>query len=227
MGKGRHDSNEVYDYIGFVFPTYAFNLPRHVAQFLRELSLEKSKNAYFFAVTSCGGASGWTLPVAAKILAKNGVTLHFAEAFTMVANYVAMYKMNERNAEIQQMSTDKIPALVQKITAKTQQPAGKVNEPLNVATAIFQNLIYARKDKGFNVSAACTGCGTCEALCPVANIKMENKKPSFQHNCEQCMACVQWCPTQAINYKNKTQIRGRYQNPNISLKELLEGNKSN
>jgi len=226
MGKGRHDSSEVYDYIGFVYPTYAFNLPRRVTQFISEMSLEKSKNAYFFAVTGCGGASGCALSVAAKILAKKGVTLNFAEKFAMVSNYVAMYKMNERNAEIQQMSTDRIPALVQKITAKTQQPVGKVNEPLNVATAIGQKLIYARKDKGFNVSADCTGCGTCAALCPVANIKMKNKKPSFQHNCEQCMACVQWCPTQAINYKNKTQNRGRYQNPNISVKELIEGNKN-
>jgi ferredoxin len=69
-----------------------------------------------------------------------------------------------------------------------------VNEPLNVSTAIGQNLIYARKNKGFNVSDACTGCGTCETVCPVANIVMKNKKPSFQHHCEQCMPCVQWCP---------------------------------
>jgi len=102
---------------------------------------------------------------------------------------------------------------------------GKVNEPLNISTAIGQKLIYARKDKGFNVSDACTGCRTCKAVCPVSNIVMKNKKPSFKHNCEQCMACVQWCPKQAINYKNKTQSRGRYTNPSISLKELIDGNK--
>lgn len=224
MGKGRHDRNEEYDYIGFVFPTYAFNLPRRVAQFLQDLQLEKSKNAYYFAVTGCGGASGCALPVVAKILEKKGVKLHFAEAFAMVSNYVAMYKMNNRNSEIQKISTDKIPELVRKIIAKTQQPTGKVNEPLNIATAVGQKLMFATKDKGFNVSAACSGCGTCAALCPVDNIKMENKKPSFHHNCEQCMACVQWCPAQAINYKNKTQNRGRYQNPHISVKELIEGN---
>lgn len=226
MGKGRHDSNEVYDYIGFVYPTYAFNLPRRVTQFIIEMSLEKCKNAYFFAVTGCGGASGVALTVPAKILAKKGVKLNFAEKISMVSNYVGLYKMNERNPEKYQIATDSIPALVQKITAKAQQPAGNVNELLNLSTAIGPKLIFPRKDKGFNVSDSCTGCGTCEAVCPVANIVMKNKKPSFQHNCEQCMACVQWCPKQAINYKNKTQSRGRYTNPSISLKELIEGNKN-
>ena len=226
MGKGRHDSNEVYDYIGFVYPTYAFNLPRRVTQFISEMSLEKSKNAYFFAVTGCGGASGVALTALAKILENKGITLNFAEKISMVSNYVAMYKMNERNQEKYQIAADRIPALVQKITAKTQQPAGKGNELLNVSTSVGLKLIFPRKDKGFNVSDACTCCGTCESVCPVANIVMKNKKTSFKHNCEQCMACVQWCPKLAINYKNKTQSRGRYTNPSISLKELIEGNNS-
>lgn len=133
MGRGRHDSNEVYDYIGFVYPTYAFNMPRYVAKFLHESSFEKSKNAYFFAVSGCGNVkiSGCALPLCAKLLENQGVTLHFAEAFLMVANYVAMYKMNERNTEIQQKATNEIPALVQKIIAKTQQPVGKLNRPLS------------------------------------------------------------------------------------------------
>ncbi len=109
-------------------------------------------------------------------------TLNFAEKIIMVGSYVGMYKMNEKNTEKYKIATDNMPALVQKIVAKTEQPAGKVNEFFNVSTAIGQKLIYARMDKGFNVSDACTGCGTCEAVCPVSNIKMKNKKPSFKHN---------------------------------------------
>lgn len=226
MGKGRHESTIVYDYIGFVYPTYAFNMPRRVTKFMSEMSLEKSKNAYFFAVTGCGNMSGVALTVPAKILAEKGVTLNFAEKISMVGNYIAMYKMSQRSPEKYQNATDQIPELVRKIVSKTQQPAGKVNEALNLSTAFGQKLIYARKDKGFNVSDDCIGCEICEKVCPVSNIKMENNKPTFHHNCEQCMACVQWCPKKAINYKNKTQNRRRYTNPSISVKELIEGNQT-
>ena len=47
-----------------------FNLPRRVTQFINEMSIEKSKNAFFFAVTGCGNISGVALTVPAKILAK-------------------------------------------------------------------------------------------------------------------------------------------------------------
>lgn len=100
-----------------------FNLPRRVTQFINEMSIEKSKNAFFFAVIGCGNISGVALTVPAKILAKKGVTLNFAEEIIMVGNYVAMYKMNERNPEKYQTATDQIPALVRKIVSKTQQPA--------------------------------------------------------------------------------------------------------
>ena len=226
MGKGRHDSSEVYDTIGFIYPTYAFNLPRRVAEFLSESSFDKSKSAYYFAVTASGGRAVCSLSVFAKALKKRGVTLHFAEEFATAANAVTMYAMPERNAESQRVATENIPALVRKIISKTQQPAAKLNEPLNVSTAIFLKLFLAGKKKGYHASDACTGCGTCAAVCPVANIQMENNKPSFQRNCEQCMACIQWCPMQALNYKNKTQDRGRYQNPNITVQELKVGNES-
>ena len=173
MGKGRHDNNDVYDCIGFVYPAYAFNMPRRVSRFSHESSFEKSKNAYFFAVSSCGGRSGCALPVCAKVLKKQGVTLHFAEEFVMVANAVTMYYMKENNAEIQQTATDKIPALIQKITAKVQQPAGKLNVLLNVLTEIFLKLFLIGKSKGFNLSASCTSCGICASVCPVGNISLK------------------------------------------------------
>ena len=77
------------------------------------------------------------------------------------------------------------------------------------------------KDKGFNVSEACNGCETCSKVCPVGNIQMQEGKPIFLHHCEQCVACVQWCPQQAINFKNKTQKRGRYHHPDITLADMM------
>lgn len=92
-------------------------------------------------------------------------------------------------------------------------------------TVFGQQLLLPKKDKGFRVSEACIKCGICQDVCPVANITMESGQPVFHHQCEQCMACIQWCPKEAINYKNKTQDRGRYTNPDMKVQELVTFNK--
>ena len=54
------------------------------------------------------------------------------------------------------------------------------------------------KDKDFYASDKCIGCGKCEKLCPLNNIKMVDKKPTWNHNCTHCMACIGNCPVEAI-----------------------------
>lgn len=224
MGKGSHNPQEAYDYIGFVYPTYAFNMPLRVKEFMTDMSLEKSKNAYYFAVTTCGNEPGAALSAPASILAKKGVTLAFAEKISMPANYVGLYKMSDENPKKYKEATAKIPALVNRIVEKTQRPPKKAKGFMNQATVLMQQCIFPKKDKGFHVSEACIECAVCQKVCPVNNISMESGKPVFHHNCEQCMACIQWCPTEAINYKNKTQDRGRYTNPSMKVNELIQLN---
>ena len=67
----------------------------------------------------------------------------------------------------------------------------------------------------------CTNCGICLKVCPVKNIEMLNKKPSWKQHCEQCMACLHWCPNAAIEYKNDSLNKERYHNPHIKVEELF------
>jgi ferredoxin len=74
---------------------------------------------------------------------------------------------------------------------------------------------YADKDKGFVLSNDCIGCGRCVKACSMKNIVLTDGKPIWQHHCEFCLGCLQSCPKQAINWKQKTQKRNRYINPNL------------
>jgi ferredoxin len=72
----------------------------------------------------------------------------------------------------------------------------------------------------FQISNECTSCGLCVKLCPAKNITMATGKPVFRNQCERCLACLQHCPKKAINYKDKTQKRGRYSHPQIKPGEI-------
>lgn len=76
-------------------------------------------------------------------------------------------------------------------------------------------------DYGFYSDEKCVGCGTCEKVCPVDNIELIDKNPSWQHNCEQCFACLQWCPQSAIQFGNHTEGKNRYHHPCVTVSDLM------
>lgn len=96
------------------------------------------------------------------------------------------------------------------------------NKPVKLFTYMNTRIApkFTEMDRDYNVSDDCISCGICAKVCPVNNIEMKDGKPTFKHNCEQCMACIHNCPKQALNYKNVTAGRIRYRNPDVSLEEL-------
>ncbi|MNN28092.1 ferredoxin [compost metagenome] len=74
----------------------------------------------------------------------------------------------------------------------------------------------------FQVDHHCTGCGTCEKICNLNNITVDDK-PQWGQRCSQCLACVHYCPMKAIQYGKVTEKKGRYTNPNISIHEMFRG----
>jgi NAD-dependent dihydropyrimidine dehydrogenase PreA subunit len=77
-------------------------------------------------------------------------------------------------------------------------------------------------DHGFRADENCTGCGTCEKVCPVGDIKMEGGRPVWLHKCTQCFACLQWCPKEAIQFGKGTSGRKRYHHPDVKLSDMMK-----
>lgn len=208
------------DVIGFVFPNFFWGLPRMVQRFVQSLEIT-NKNAYIFAVMACGGPGFGALGALKKPLKAKGVRLNYATLLVCLSNYLP-----EFNAKDSPAVQKRIEKKLGKITRDLQNRKHKrVISPTPVnryAQSIFPG---SDSDQYFTVSPACTGCGTCERICPVQNIKVENGKPVFHHNCEHCIACIHHCPAEAINWKEKTKGKRRYINRNIKLNELMEFNK--
>lgn len=219
MGRKFSLGDRAFERIGFVFPTYG-TAPRRVREFVSELDFSGQKQAYLFAIATCGRQAGNSLPDMNAALATKGVKLHFGAPLVMFINTVTMFDITGNPEEKAKESSAALKPLIEQIHAKQENEIPKGKALIKLMTKMTTKN-YAGLDQFFNVSDACNECKTCEAVCPVSNIEMHGGKPVYKHHCEQCLACLHWCPTRAINFKDKTQKRGRYHHPYITVEDMM------
>jgi Pyruvate/2-oxoacid:ferredoxin oxidoreductase delta subunit len=219
------DLTKEYDSIGFIYPTYFWGLPKKVTEFIENINLENNKKAYFYAVTTCGGFAGNSIYQLYELLLKRHyIKLNYGQRLQMFENYIIMYDMSEKINEITKKSNKKLIPIINSIKMKRNNRINKLTKIFGFNNKCFIKRV-SNMDKDYNVNNNCTGCTICEKVCPVKNIEMVNNKPQFKHHCENCTACIQFCPQKAINYKDQTQKRRRYTNPEINYMEISEYNK--
>jgi ferredoxin len=210
---------EGYERIGFVFPVYFWGLPAMVADFMRNASFPKQGSTYYFAVATFGGITGNSIPMVSSILKEKKVQLNYNAGIKMFKNALTFYNMSKKVDKITRESNEKIPPIVKDIENKVTNKARPINKLINHIYNKGTSKIHST-DSNFNVNNNCISCGICEKVCPAKNITLENKRPVFHNQCESCLACIQHCPKQAINYKDKTQSRRRYSNPEVGAKRI-------
>ena len=205
--------------MGIVFPTYFWGVPNIIKKFFREVQM--GKVSYIYAIATCGGTPGASLYQINDMLKIQGKRLDAGFFIIIPENYIVSYNVNspEKQAILFKKEKEKIQRIVKIVTNKELRPFENskflFNRLLEKKVNEFVVRKYPTKDKGFVVSANCTGCGKCVKACSMKNVKLAQGKPEWQHQCEFCMGCLQSCPNNAINWKNKTQKRKRYYNPNI------------
>ena len=77
----------------------------------------------------------------------------------------------------------------------------------------------------FDAPAHCVGCGICEKICPMDNIRLVAERPVFGGNCISCLACFHWCPQEAIwmsKGEEEMKRRFKYHHPDVKLNDILK-----
>lgn len=207
--------------IGIVFPVFWWGLPKHVIEFASALDFTGNEGAYVFAVATCGGMQGAAMQQLNRILETKGQKLKFSSVVRMIGNYVIEYNVPEDPSKKLEKAREKLDAAAQGIALKKEAKMPMALPGSAGFNGRFQKRV-ADMDANFTVSDACIHCGTCEKVCPVQNIRMEEERPVFQHHCENCLACLHWCPQKAIDFAGKTKTRGRYHHPAISLNDMTQ-----
>lgn len=210
--------------IGIVFPCYYFGTPGIVQKFL---NLAKLKADYIFAIMSYGNISGGGLQHFRRLAEKNGVRLSYLNEILMVDNYLPIFDMNKQLAREPGKNIEENLSKILSDVTERKQYIRKTNSFKKLLSAFLPQLsakfVKGNVDKRFNVETSCNGCGVCEKVCPVDNIKL-NGKPEFLHHCIECLACTNNCPQNAIRIKGE-KSRTRFRNKNVSLNEIINANK--
>ncbi len=211
--------------VGIIFPVYYYCPPSMVKRFAETVSLKNVP--YVYTVATYGGSVGTSFKHLQQSIGNNGGRLSAAYSVWMPGNYIFKYgafpeayqnfvlkRSHKRAADIARCIEER------KLTSIPKGGAfARRTEAGNLATVEG----FGSTGAGFVVSDACTGCGICEKVCPVGNIKLsaENSTPVWGSACERCVACIQWCPAQAIEYDNLTTKRKRYHHPKVKAADLF------
>ena len=207
------------DVIGFVFPNYFWGIPRMVERFISGMQMT-NKAAYVFAILTCGGPGFGELGSVKALLRTKGIRLQYGTRLISVTNYLPEYALKDSLA-----IRRKIDGEIMKIAEAINNRETHRVAAFSVLNKIIHNAYpNERCDQHFTVAPTCTGCMTCQKVCPASNIAMNAQKPAFQHRCEHCLACLHHCPVQAIDWKQKTQGKERYRNAGITVHELIAFN---
>lgn len=210
------DYSEIHSEKPFVVvcPTYAWQIPHILRDYLKNTELTGSKQIYF--AMTCGDSIGDAGSYLEKLCREKKMNYMGCEKIVMPENYIAMFNAPNEN-EAKEIILKASPAID---TVVSYVRNGKKIESSTAfydrfMSSVVNSAFYAIciKDKKFKALDKCTGCGVCEKNCPTKNISLKNGKPKWNKKCIHCMACICKCPQEAIEYGKKSVGKPRYKCP--------------
>lgn len=97
---------------------------------------------------------------------------------------------------------------------KNKELVKKAEKKISRSVRLFfygQRLYFGHKTKNYSDKLCvdedeCVGCGKCEKLCPMNNIKIVDKKVVQNNQCTMCYRCINNCPKQAMTLLGKRGV---------------------
>lgn len=196
----------------FVVPTYAWQIPHIVRDWILNTEFEHNQKAYF--VLTCGDGIGNAGHYGAKLCKKKNLIYMGSTDIIMPENYIAMFEVpDEQTAQvIIKDASKKIQATADLILSQERLSYQNISVGGKIQSSIVNSIFYACfvSGKKFYATDDCISCAHCVKVCPMSNIKMLKGKPNYGKNCTHCMACICRCPKEAIEYGKKSQGKPRY-----------------
>lgn len=201
------------DTVGFVFPVYYGNMPYPMRDAVSRMVFRKEP--YLFAFTTCRGHVGAAPQRLDQLLRTRGQKLSWASGIKMPGNsFLNEISVDQAYLEAQDQNIAEavVPVLahsVQDFSTREVLPLTPVDYPNNF--------------RGIRSDNNCIGCGICEKVCPMDNIRIRDGKAIIGDDCATCLSCFHWCPREAIFMSKQEEIarRRKYHHPDVTLTDFF------
>ena len=199
------------DFLGIVFPVYAYAAPEIVQNFVSQLN---PNGAFTFAICNYSDKAGYTL----KQLSDDYLKLDSGYGVLMPDNTShneIPFDTEESTMQKLEVAPDIVDGVATRIAAREKgvfdSLIGDNAEYLTYKLSVSFNDSDRKTQPFFIREDACIGCGLCAELCPAKLIEIVDGRPVWtKENCHQCMACFGYCPTEAIERGPFSAGRYRY-----------------
>ena len=191
------------------YPVQYSNIPKILRDYVTSNQyIWKEKKV--FIIATMGLFSGDGAGVLARLLKKYGAVITGGLHLKMPDNICdekVLKRTYEKNLRLIENTEGKIKKAA--IRLKNGNPP---QEGLGIwyhAAGLFgQRLYFYHKTKYYTDKlkidpAKCVGCGLCEKLCPMKNIKSADGTAVAGNKCTMCYRCINQCPKQAITLLGK------------------------
>ena len=202
--------NELDDYLGFVFPTYDYDIPYVIKDYLKEIEIKNIKeNTFVFSIFTCGEKTGSSYDTLNKILKNKNIKLSSAYSIKMVDNSIPWFKplTDEEKSNDLFKANNYLDQII--VDLKNKKEIIKTDKKLNFLIKFLIDKFFVptqKKTKHFYVKDSCIGCGLCEKICSMNCIEIIDSKPKWNDNiCSACLSCLHRCPKEAIQYNKKNR----------------------
>lgn len=213
------------DRIGIVAPVYGHELPSMVKEFMKKTIFHTD---YFYIILTYGNRHGGAAELAEKFCEECGIAVNYINVIIMVDNWLPGFDMNEQK-KIDKKFEGNMAAILADLAAHKSM----ISEVTDTDRAAHQQFLDRMSQMPadawqhlLRVTAACTGCGICEKVCPSASVHIEDGRAvHIPGNCQTCLACAHACPEKAVQLTiPEVNPDARYRNEHISLQEIMKAN---
>ena len=189
------------EHLILLFAIHAFNAPRTVKRFVRNLPKGLYKHISLIGV---GCNTTWINHAASKdikhILQNKSYNIVVDEVMAMPLTMVMHFpdKLIQEQLEDADKDIHRISTMIKELVVSNRNIGLKshvinfVGHAESAGARMFGLELHANSD--------CIKCGLCVKECPEKNISMtEDEKIKFAFKCSMCMRCIYNCPTKAIS----------------------------